>query len=352
MIVSTRNMKIQIHLIFGLILFGGCFTDLIAQFNSIPGKPNSIAIHGDSNCFVNWASTGIAYPGLRQVNVPDSGYASVGTINSAFGKHRKNGVISLGDGGSAVLGFSQPIINGPGFDFAVFENAFNDSFLELAHVEVSEDGLRYFRFPSISLSQVSNQTEPFGTTYPDSIYNLAGRFRMPYGTPFDLSDFNDTPNFPKQINYVKIVDVIGSIQPNYGSRDARGNLINDPWPTNFASSGFDLDAVGVINQLPLNSISDFVSNPTIQFKNPITAFEPLTLSFISHNQLKYGSKPVQLEIYDALGNQVYSASTLPSASTLDMFSICVNPNLKPGLYFLQLIWEPENSPQIYKILFQ
>jgi hypothetical protein len=40
-----------------------------------------------------------------------------------------------------------------------------------------------------------------------------------------------------------------------GSRDSKGNIINDPWPTNFASSGFDLDAVGVINQGILNGLT-------------------------------------------------------------------------------------------------
>ena len=339
------------HILF-FLLFGGWIPGLHAQFNSIPGKPNSIAIHGDSNCFVNWASTGIAYPGLRQINVPDSGYASVGTINSAFGKHRKNGVISLGDGGAAVLGFPQPIINGPGFDFAVFENAFNDSFLELAHVEVSEDGKRYFRFPSISLSQFSNQTEPFGTTYPDSIYNLAGRFRMPYGTPFDLSDFNDTPDFPNVINYVKIVDVVGSINPLLGTKDSKGSVINDPWPTNFASSGFDLDAVGVINQLPVNSIIPFTSQPIITFENPQNAFEPICFNIKSQNQRLNSINSFQVEIYDAVGNPVFKTSTIPSKSTGSTYLVELNPDLKPGLYLIQFYGENIHSTQRCKLLLQ
>ena len=52
---------------------------------------------------------------------------------------------------------------------------------------------------------------------------------------------------------MRIIDVVGSINPEYGSVDRDSNLINDPWPTNFAQSGFDLDAVGVINStIPLN----------------------------------------------------------------------------------------------------
>jgi hypothetical protein len=47
--------------------------------------------------------------GLAQINLADSGYASVGTANAAIGSALKNGVISLGDGGSAVLYFNPPI---------------------------------------------------------------------------------------------------------------------------------------------------------------------------------------------------------------------------------------------------
>ncbi len=330
-------MKNNLFVIICYLFFGGWNTAVFSQFNTIPGKPQSIAIHGDSNCFVNWASEGVAYPGLRQINVPDSGTASVGTINSAFGKHRKNGVISLGDGGSVVLGFPQPIINGPGFDFAVFENAFNDSFLELAHVEVSQDGQRYYRFPSFSYSQTGFQTEPFGTTYPDSIHNLAGRFRMPYGTPFDLYDFKDTPNFPTTINYVKVIDVVGSIDSRWGSKDSRGNLINDPWPTNFASSGFDLDAVGVINQLPINSNISWLNQSIVTYSNPQNAYESFTFSIRSSshaypqfNSIFEGSKYLYVEIFDAAGNPVYSVKTDFREQ------IELQPNLKPGLYFVTL----------------
>jgi hypothetical protein len=45
------------------------------------------------------------------------------------------------------------------------------------------------------------------------------------------------------------VDVVGSITPAYATYDSQGNMVNDPWPTPYSSSGFDLDAVGVINQL-------------------------------------------------------------------------------------------------------
>ena len=52
------------------------------------------------------------------------------------------------------------------------------------------------------------------------------------------------------IRYVRIIDVIGSINPALGSRDSLGNLINDPYPTAFGSGGFDLNGVGVLNMVP------------------------------------------------------------------------------------------------------
>ncbi len=331
-------MKFKPAYFWGFLFFGGWNSLALAQFNTIPGKANSIAIHGDSSCFVNWASEGAAFPGLRQINVPDSGMASVGTINSALGKHRKNGVISLGDGGSVVLRFPHPIVDGTGFDFAVFENAFNDSFLELAHVEVSHDGKRFFRFPSISESQINKQTEPFGTTYPDSIHNLAGRFRMPYGTPFDLNDFKDTPDFPTTIYYVKIIDVVGSIDPRWGSRDSRGNLINDPWPTNFASSGFDLDAVGVINQLITNSNNQLNQmDATITIENPqIASTGFLHLHLIQHPESLLHIEPLSFDIFNATGTQVFSQSIELETTLPINNSIILKHNLNPGMYFIHL----------------
>ncbi len=64
-------------------------------------------------------------------------------------------VLSLGDGGSIVLAFEgNAIIDGPGADFLVFENAFERGggdaasvFAELATVEVSEDGAAWSAFP-------------------------------------------------------------------------------------------------------------------------------------------------------------------------------------------------------------
>lgn len=219
-----------------------------AQFPPSAGLSGSTAIHADSNIFVNWAKRCSVIRGYKDIANPDYGYVSYGNENDAINK-ADNVVVSLGDAGIAILYFDPPICDKTGFDFAVFENAFNDSFLELAFVEISSDSIHWYRFPAISLTPVTTQTGTFGTTDPTLIHNLAGKYRVFYGTPFDISDITDAPNLDKNnIHWIKIIDVVGSIDPTIGSYDSQGNLINDPYPTPFETGGFDLDAIGVINQ--------------------------------------------------------------------------------------------------------
>ena len=40
---------------------------------------------------------------------------------------------------------------------------------------------------------------------------------------------------------------MGSLNNTYATRDTAGRKINDPYPTAFTQSGFDLDAVGVVH---------------------------------------------------------------------------------------------------------
>ncbi|MEY4314839.1 MAG: hypothetical protein RI977_216 [Bacteroidota bacterium] len=266
----------------------------LAQFAPAAGQPGSTALRADSSCFTNWAKRCSIQRGLRQINLPDSGFANVGTAAGAEGPAASNGVVSLGDGGIATLTFDPPITNGTGFDFAVFENTFLDTFLELAFVEVSTDSLSWARFPAKSLTQTNTQTPGFGFTQPTKINNLAGKYRHPYGTPFDLEELAMMSNIRiNEIRYVRIIDVIGSIDSTIGSKDSEGRLINDPWPTPFPSSGFDLDAVGVINQLP---------NLNTQITR-LTA--PFWFQQESETLMVRANKPGTIEIFNLRGQCVY-----------------------------------------------
>lgn len=215
------------------------------------GEAGSTAIHKDAELFRDWAVSCAVVRGWQQLGMPDSGYVDSGTDLYAIGPADAPLTVTLGDSGYATLTFTAPFHDGEGADFAVFENGFGtgeEAFLELAFVEVSSDGVQFFRFPSESLSDTTSQTEPYGYTDASYIHNLAGKYTVNYGVPFDLADLPDTTALNKQqVTHVRIVDAVGSIDPNVGTRDGQGRIINDPWPTNFAAGGFDLDAVGIIN---------------------------------------------------------------------------------------------------------
>lgn len=218
------------------------------------------AISKDSPLFKSWGSTCTVTRGFLDIANPNLGYASYGTDVNGTLKAGVNGLVSLGDNGVAVIEFTNPIKNGTGPDFAVFENAFNlgtNQFLELAFVEVSSDGINYVRFPSISKTNATTQLDNNAQMDASLIYNLAGKYVANYGTPFDLEELKNHPKLDvNYITHVKIIDVIGTIDLELSSKDSLGNPINDPYATAFASCGFDLDAVGVINQ---NNISTSIS---------------------------------------------------------------------------------------------
>ncbi|MBI3837159.1 MAG: PEP-CTERM sorting domain-containing protein [Planctomycetia bacterium] len=224
-------------------------------FAPAAGQPGSTAIPNTSPLFVEWAN-GFQnlIRGPMDIANPGGGLASFGDPNFALGPAdgTTTHVVSLGDGGQITMTFAHPITNGPGPDLAVFENGFADNFLELGFVDVSTNGSDFVRFPSESLTQTTTQVGGFGTLDPTNIDDLAGKYRVGFGTPFDLGQIAGlSPNVDaNDINFVRIVDVVGSINPAFGLRDSLGNLINDPYPTAFSSGGFDLNGVGAINAVP------------------------------------------------------------------------------------------------------
>lgn len=144
-------------------------------------------------------------------------------------------VLSLGQGGEIVLSFEpNAIVDGPGADFIVFENAFYVSgdtkhlYAEPAEVSVSEDGATWKAFDCAATSY------PFGSCagwHP--VYASPESGISPFepaqagGDPFDLADVGIA-----HAKYVRIRD--RSVEP---CPDA-GHVNQD---------GFDLDAVAIVN---------------------------------------------------------------------------------------------------------
>ncbi len=229
----------------------------------------------DSAAFISWATNCIVTRGY--VNIADTNFLYNGSNRATYGDEyygvgkANDSVVSLGDGGIAILTFSLPIANGPGNDFAVFENGISDSFLELGFVEVSSDGITYVRFPSSSLTQTQQQIGTFGEIDATKINNFAGKYRAGFGTPFDLQDISDSSGINlNQIGYVRIIDAVGCIQSPYSTHDSQGNIVNDPWPTPFWSCGFDLDAVGVINAGQESTGDKFDNHSLVTYPSPVT----------------------------------------------------------------------------------
>ena len=262
---------------FWWVVFLLSFSPAAAQYAPQQGLAGSTAISASNGIFTEWASGCVLQRGYLYIDSPSLGYVSFGDSSLALGPADYS-VVSLGDSGVADLTFPALIYNGPGADFAVFENGFinpaNDSqaFLELAFVEVSSDGVHYVRFPAQSLTQTGTQIPASGVyMYANNINNLAGKYRSGYGTPFDLDELAGHPGLDvNHITHVRVVDVIGDIG-NHAAHDSSGRVINDPYPTKFATGGFDLDAVGVINHIPNAGINYMKGDLQVSvYPNPVS----------------------------------------------------------------------------------
>lgn len=321
----TKSLKYKFTI--GLLIVSIIVVNVNAQFAPAAGQIGTTAIHKDSSIFTNWAKSCTYNLGPIDVSNNNNIFPTVGDSLSPTGKAGENGILSLGDGGSAILHFIPAITNENGWDFCVFENSFSDEFLELAHVEVSSNGINFYRFPSTSLSQDTNQTNPFGNTNPEKINNLAGKYRVNFGTPFDLEEMTNIIGLDvNNITHVKIIDVVGSINPNYCNYDFYNNKINDPWPTPFPSSGFDLDAIGVINQQPLDI--KVVKNITnISYTNPFD--QSIVLLFELNN-----NESTKIKLFNSDGAIVKKLNHIPIIGE-NSINIPTN-NLSKGFYILNI----------------
>lgn len=301
---------------------------------------NPLAMHKDSSAFVGWATSAEVVRGYVKISDTTftysdgpsgitSNHAFFGTTANCLGK--ANGqFISLGDGGSITLQFDSPIVNGVGHDFAVFENALipnavpnQDSivFYELAFVEVSSNGVDFVRFPAVSHVQATEQVGTFGYENANLLTNFAGVFPVFYGYPFDLEELANEPNLDvNNITHIRLIDVVGSIDPQYGTYDSEGNIINDPYPTPFHSCGFDLDAVGVIHSL--NSVQENITVATNAYPNPASDFVNLS-----------ADRDFSVEIYNLMGQKVLCGSEKSTFFAMDI------SGFESGIYFVAFVFD-------------
>jgi hypothetical protein len=169
--------------------------------------------------------------GFNQDKLPDI------VLGAPQGKGTGSGtydVLSLGAGGEIVLGFGDlAIVDGPGPDLVVFENAFwpgGDAatvFAELGEVSVSEDGETWHTFPCDSTGDGEGHFAGCAGFTPTLVYDAATLVpldpALSGGDAFDLADVG-----LDSVRFVKIRDL--ETQPLGGN-----------------TTGFDLDAVGAIH---------------------------------------------------------------------------------------------------------
>ena len=165
--------------------------------------------------------------------------------------HGSTDVVSLGSGGSIVVSFApNAIVDGPGPDFIVFENAFwiggnaNDIYAEPGEVSVSDDGTTWTPFPCTPVvdpaaSDGTGVAPPYGSCAGwQVVYSAPGSGISPVdpgaagGLALDLADVGVT-----HARYVKIVDKTHEACPETGTKPNK--------------NGFDLDAISIVNaELP------------------------------------------------------------------------------------------------------
>ena len=315
------------------LLFSVCLLGIVsahAQYAPQALVTGSTAIHKSSTQFSSWASGCIIQRGLQQITDPSLGYVTAGDPTAAIGL-ADGTIVSLGDSGVAVLTFVRALSNGPGPDFAVFENGFpntanpEEAFLELAFVEVSSDGVNFTRFPAISKTQDTAQLSSVaGSMFMNArlLNNLAGKYIGTWGTPFDLDELSTTPGLDvNSITHIRIVDVIGSLGME-GTTDGNGRKINDPFPTPFPAGGFDLDGVGVIHSAPT----------AISAEHTLVAFQlyPNPAGDLIHLQMGAGSGLAMAKLFDVTGRVLQQhdirTETFPISLT----------DLAPGAYYLTI----------------
>jgi hypothetical protein len=331
-------MKGEINFTYTFILVTLIAECSFAQYPPPPGHTGTTAIYRDSSVYYAWATHCSVIRGY--IDIADTNLTYDSTNRASYGDpslitgYPEGQALSLGNAGSAILTFDTVISDHDGWDFAVFGNGFEDNYLKMAFVEVSSDGVHFVRFPSVSLTQTQVQISNFDTIDTRKIYNLAGKYPVFYGTPFDLYELKDSAGIDiHHITAIRVVDVVGCIQDPYARYDSQGHKINDCFPTPYNTSGFALDGAGLVHNAP-TSVDDNLHIPQVSiFPNPC-----------SHQARFFAgtAAPLNYQIIDPMGQIVFQSSFSISTSV-------DTDNLPAGIYFVNFI-NPISLLQITKKL--
>ena len=201
------------------------------------GQQGCRAVYMASNAIVAWATGWTNY--IVGANCDAQWQTPQNAVGPAQGASYS--IVCLGEGGQITMTFDPPIHDGPGDDFAIFENSFDGGFLELAYVDVSSDGTNFTRFWNRSITP--NPVGPYGDIDPKNVHHLGCKYIQGYGEPYDLGELRGTPGLDvNNIRYVRVLDISG----NGSCTDSVGHVIYDPY-LDTGSAGLDLGGMGVLS---------------------------------------------------------------------------------------------------------
>jgi len=224
-------------------------------------------------------------------------------------------ILSLGLGGEITLRFDRHlIVDGPGPDFTVFENAFRytmggvqRTYAEPAEISVSRDGVTFVPFPfdSSTLVGCAGVTPTNGDRDPRDP-SVSG------GDPFDLATIGID-----SVRFVRIHDVTSIV------RDDRRHPFWDP-----TLNGFDLDAVVAVNVASPRTTGPGSTGATVTVLSdaPEGTIVRCTLDRPAH---------IRLRLFDVLGRQV--ASLVEADVSVEHLTVPLSlDGIADGLYFVSL----------------
>ncbi|MCC6953338.1 MAG: putative Ig domain-containing protein [Deltaproteobacteria bacterium] len=227
------------------------FVDAVANFQPL-----------DKNCFgCNRVPAALLGP-------PSGGGESTGSTDvvSIGARVNSDSSGSAPYGGTVTLEFTNNIIvDGPGADFTVFENAFrplgtDTYFVEPATVEVSVDGVRFYRFPFDFVPHYDSKGQlnltnpfsyPFGLAGVRPVYSTqnipaATNPALSGGDPFDLADLPGRP--VRWARFVRLTSTGDNWLTDLQGEAVRHSNSTPTWSASgVGNSGFDLDAVAAVN---------------------------------------------------------------------------------------------------------
>jgi hypothetical protein len=146
-------------------------------------------------------------------------------------------VVSLGTGGSITLSFApNAIVDGPGADFIVFENAFltnasdpSTVYAEPGEVSVSDDGTTWTTFPCTAIAYPYGACAGWHPVFSSPENGISPvDVSAAGGDAFDLKDIGIT-----HARFVRIVDKSNEACTSPGGANDK--------------NGFDLDAISIVN---------------------------------------------------------------------------------------------------------